>query len=55
VLAVKKRNSGAEVGRSGSVIYTMRGGKIIRIEHVANLDEGLDLLGLSEQHARPQS
>src|SRR5262245_52408601 len=50
------RLSGAEVERSSiPVILTMRGGKIIRIDHPIDFDEALEAVGLSEQDAHAES
>src|SRR5690348_16932468 len=54
--SARGRSSGAEVAwRSISLIFTMRGGKIIRIDHPIDLDEALEAVGLSERdaHAEP--
>jgi ketosteroid isomerase-like protein len=42
------QRSGAEVVASQAAIFTMRGGKIIRIDHLANRDEALEAMGLTE-------
>jgi ketosteroid isomerase-like protein len=43
------RQSGAEVEiRSIPVIFTMRGGKIIRIDHPSDLEDALEAVGLSD-------
>ena len=50
------RSSGAEVAwRSIPLIFTMRGGKIIRIDHPIDLDEALEAVGLSKQDAHAES
>jgi ketosteroid isomerase-like protein len=50
------RSSGAEVrSRSVPVIFTMRGGKVIRIDHPASRQAALEAVGLSEQDARADS
>jgi len=50
------RQSGAEVERrSIAVIITMRGGKIIRIDHPSDVDEALEAVGLSPQDAHADS
>jgi ketosteroid isomerase-like protein len=50
------RRSGVQVGwRSIPLIFTMRGGKIIRIDHPTGLDEALEAVGLSKQDAHPDS
>jgi ketosteroid isomerase-like protein len=47
--SARGRQSGAEVAwRSIPLIFTMRGGKIIRIDHPSELDEALEAVGLSE-------
>ena len=41
--------------RSIPLIFTMRGGKIIRIDHPIDLDHALEAVGLSEQDAQADS
>jgi ketosteroid isomerase-like protein len=42
------RTSGIEAGVSFFVLYTFRGGKIVRIEAVLDRDDALEAAGLSE-------
>jgi len=42
------RLSGAEVERFGCAVYTLRRGKIIRMDHAATREAALEALGLSE-------
>jgi uncharacterized protein len=42
------QRSGAEVVASEAAIFTMRGGKIIRIDQFADRDEALEALGLAQ-------
>jgi ketosteroid isomerase-like protein len=49
------QRSGAEVGAPGAAIFTLRGGKIIRIDQLADRSEALAALGVSEQDAHADS
>jgi ketosteroid isomerase-like protein len=51
----KGRQSGATVQKVVPWIMTMRGGKIIRIDHPASLEEALEMVGLSEQDVHADS
>ncbi len=51
----KGRESGATVQKVVPWIVTMRGGKIIRIDHPASLEEALEMVGLSEQDVHADS
>jgi ketosteroid isomerase-like protein len=48
------RLSGAEVDRLSISIHTMRGGKIIRIDHPASREAALETVGLSEKDWTPK-
>jgi ketosteroid isomerase-like protein len=49
------RLSGAEVDRLSYSIHTLRGGKIIRIDHPATREAALEAVGLSKQDAHADS
>jgi ketosteroid isomerase-like protein len=54
-MAVRGHGSGVEIARRDAVAYTLRGGKIVRMEYYNDQRAALEAVGLSEQDAHADS
>jgi ketosteroid isomerase-like protein len=55
LVTAKGKGSGVDVKRRDALVYTVRGGKQVRLDYYNNEAEALEAVGLWEQDANPDS